>query len=41
MNNKMIERWYDLEDEWGEIAYQKKSQKEMDTIIKNIYDNYP
>ncbi|TXT63605.1 MAG: putative Enoyl-CoA hydratase [Promethearchaeota archaeon] len=41
MNNKFIERWYDLEDKCGEIAYEKHSQKEMDEIIKNLYKNYP
>ncbi|MBY9017309.1 MAG: enoyl-CoA hydratase/isomerase family protein [Candidatus Lokiarchaeota archaeon] len=41
MNNKMIERWYDLEDKCGEIAYQKKSQKEMEEFIKNLYEKYP
>jgi 2-(1,2-epoxy-1,2-dihydrophenyl)acetyl-CoA isomerase len=41
MNNKFIERWYDLEDKCGELAYQKNTQKELNEIIKNLYDDYP
>ena len=41
MNNKFIERWFDLEDECGAIAYQKKSQKELDDIVKDLYKKYP
>ncbi|TXT56197.1 MAG: putative Enoyl-CoA hydratase [Promethearchaeota archaeon] len=41
MNNKFIERWFDLEDRCGELAYQKRTQKELDEIIKDLYDSYP
>jgi len=41
MNNKMIERWFDLEDECGKIAYQKKTMKELDDYIKDLYKRYP
>ncbi|MHA1344358.1 MAG: enoyl-CoA hydratase/isomerase family protein [Promethearchaeota archaeon] len=41
MNNKMIERWYDLEDECGKVAYEKKTMKELDDFIKDLYKRYP
>lgn len=41
MNNKMIERWFDLEDECGEAAYEKKSMQEWEEFIKNLYNKYP
>ncbi|MBD3197461.1 MAG: hypothetical protein GF317_20580 [Candidatus Lokiarchaeota archaeon] len=41
MNNKLIERWYDLEDSCGELAYQKHTKKEFDEIIDNLYNQYP
>ena len=41
MNNKMIERWFDLEDECGKVAYEKKSMKELDDYIKDLYKRYP
>lgn len=41
MNNKTIERWYDLEDKCGELAYESYSQRELDEIIKDLYDKYP
>ena len=41
MNTKYIERWFDLEDECGKIAYDKKSMKELDEFIKNLYNKYP
>ena len=41
MNTKYIERWYDLEDECGKIAYNKKTMKELDEFIKNLYSKYP
>jgi phage regulator Rha-like protein len=41
MNTKYIERWYDLEDECGKIAYDKKTMKELDEFIKNLYSKYP
>lgn len=41
MSNKYIERWYDLEDKCGELAYKKHTQKEMDEIINTLYKKYP
>jgi len=41
MNTKYIERWYDLEGEYGKIAYTKKTMKELDEFIKNLYSKYP
>lgn len=41
MHNKMISRWYDLEDECGEAAYQRKSMKELDEFIEELYSRYP
>lgn len=41
MHNKSIERWYDLEDKCGGLAYEKHSQEELDKIIKMLYDKYP
>ena len=41
MNNKFIERWFDLEDECGAIAYQKKTQKELIEFIDDLYKKYP
>jgi len=40
MNTKYIERWYDLEDECGKIAYDKKTVKEFDEFIKTLYSKY-
>ena len=41
MNNKYIEQWFDLEDECGAIAYKKKTQKELQEIIDDLYKKYP
>jgi len=41
MNNKLIERWFDLEDECGKAAYQKKSMQDWEDFIKKLYENYP
>ena len=41
MNNKYIERWFDLEDECGAIAYKKKTQRELQEFIDEIYNKYP
>ena len=41
MNNKLISRRYDLEDECGEAAYKKMSMKELDGYIKELYKRYP
>jgi enoyl-CoA hydratase/carnithine racemase len=41
MNNKFIERWFDLEDECGSEAYKKKSQQEWEDFIRKLYKKYP
>jgi len=41
MNNKYIEQWFDLEDECGAIAYKKKSQRELQEFIDEMYKKYP
>lgn len=41
MNNKLIERWYDLEDECGKIAYDKMSQQELEKYVTILYKKYP
>jgi len=41
MNNKFIEKWFDLEDECGNVAYDKKTMKELDDFIKALYKKYP
>ena len=41
MHNKMIKRWFDLEDECGKVAYEKRSMKELDEYIKKLYERYP
>lgn len=41
MNKNFIQRCYDLEDECGKIAYEKKSMKELDDFIKELYKKYP
>jgi len=41
MNNKLISRWYDLEDNCGEAAYKKMSMKDLDSYIKELYKKYP
>ena len=42
MNNKHIDRWFDLEDEAGDISRStRKSMKEWDEIIQDLYKKYP
>jgi len=42
MNDKYIERWFDLEDEAGDISRGKrKSMKEWDDVIQDLYKKYP
>lgn len=41
MNNKMIERWFDLEDECGKVAYEKRTMKELEDYIKDLFERYP
>jgi enoyl-CoA hydratase/carnithine racemase len=40
MNKKLIKQCYDLEDECGGIAYQKKSMDEFDDILKELCNKY-
>ncbi|MFX1307489.1 MAG: enoyl-CoA hydratase/isomerase family protein [Promethearchaeota archaeon] len=42
MNKTLIKSWFDLEDECGKIFYEKekKSMKELDNIIKDLYSKY-
>jgi len=41
MNKAYIKSCFDLEDECGKIAFQKKSMKELDDFIKDLYKKYP
>ena len=41
MNKAYIKSCFDLEDECGEIAYEKKTMKELDDFIKELYKKYP
>ncbi|MEJ2248468.1 MAG: enoyl-CoA hydratase/isomerase family protein [Candidatus Lokiarchaeota archaeon] len=42
MNKNYVKSCLDLEDECGEIAYsKKKSMEELNSLIKNLYNNYP
>jgi enoyl-CoA hydratase/carnithine racemase len=42
MHKKYIKACFDLEDECGKVAYDKdkKSMKELDNFIKNLYEEY-
>ena len=40
MNNILIKKCLDIEDECGDVAYQKKSQKELDDFINKLYEKY-
>jgi enoyl-CoA hydratase/carnithine racemase len=40
MNNGLIERWFELEDECGELAYQKRSKKEWQEEIDRLFEKY-
>jgi enoyl-CoA hydratase/carnithine racemase len=40
MNNKLIEKWFDLEDEGVTVAYEKKSSNEWKQIINELYKKY-
>ncbi|MHA1526681.1 MAG: enoyl-CoA hydratase/isomerase family protein [Promethearchaeota archaeon] len=40
MNNKLIEKWFDLEDEGVTIAYEKKSSNEWKEVIKKLFEKY-
>ncbi|MHA1669715.1 MAG: enoyl-CoA hydratase/isomerase family protein [Promethearchaeota archaeon] len=41
MSDKMIKRWFDLEEKCGEIAFKKKSQKEIEEFISKLYEEFP
>jgi len=41
MNKAYIKSCFDLEDECGKLAFQKKSMKELDDFIKELYKKYP
>ena len=41
MNKAYIKSCFDLEDECGKLAFQKKSMKELDDFIKDLYKKYP
>ncbi|MGV9203951.1 MAG: enoyl-CoA hydratase/isomerase family protein, partial [Promethearchaeia archaeon] len=41
MHNKLIERWYDLEDECGNASYQKMSMQELQDFIDDLFEKYP
>jgi len=40
MNNKLIEKWFDLEDEGVTVAYEKKSSNEWKEVIKKLFEKY-
>jgi len=41
MNKAYIKSCFDLEDECGKVAFEKKSMKELDDFIKDLYKKYP
>ena len=42
MNKAYINSCFNLEDECGKIAYEKKKTiKELDKFIKELYERYP
>jgi len=41
MNKAYIKSCFDLEDECGKLAFKKKSMKELDDFIKDLYKKYP
>ncbi|MHA1461023.1 MAG: enoyl-CoA hydratase/isomerase family protein, partial [Promethearchaeota archaeon] len=41
MNKAYIKSCFDLEDECGKLAFEKKSMKELDDFIKDLYKKYP
>jgi enoyl-CoA hydratase len=41
MNNKLIERWYDLEDECGKASYEKMTMQELEDFINKLFEKYP
>jgi len=41
MNKAYIKSCFDLEDECGKVAFEKKSMKELDDFIKDLHKKYP
>jgi len=41
MNKAYIKSCFDLEEECGKVAFKKKSMKELDDFIKDLYKKYP
>ena len=41
MNKAYIKSCFDLEDECGKLAFEKKTMKELDDFIKDLYKKYP
>ncbi len=41
MNKAYIKSCFDLEDECGKLAFKKKTMKELDDFIKDLYKKYP
>ncbi len=41
MNNKLISRWFDLEDECGAASGKLSSNKELDDFVQELYNKYP
>ena len=41
MNKAYIKSCFDLEDDCGKLAFEKKSMKELDDFIKDLYKKYP
>ena len=41
MNKAYIKSCFDLEDECGKVAFKKKTMKELDDFIKDLYKKYP
>ncbi len=40
MNKQLIEKWFDLEDTCGKIAYEKKTHAELEAYIRDLYKKY-
>jgi len=40
MNKQLIEKWFDLEDACGKIAYEKKTHAELEAYIRDLYKKY-
>ena len=40
MNKQLIEKWFDLEDDCGKIAYEKRTHAELEAYIRDLYKKY-